>query len=416
MLHEAALYGLAGDFVRVVLPHSEADQVALLGSFLITFGNIIGRNSYFTVEDRRHHLNLFGVLVGATGAGRKGTAQGRVERVFSGLDEHWEKECVIGGLSSGEGLLYQVRDADSRRKRARASGTNQMEQEATDEGVVDKRLLCVESEFAGVLRVQSRDGNTLSSYLRNLWDTGDVRSLVKNSPIRTTGAYVSILGHITREELRVCLTEVEAANGYVNRFLWLCVRRGKYLARGGNLTDHEINPVKIALRRAIECAQEAGEMRLDDSTWLLWEKVYCRLESGRTGLFGKATQRAAPIVRRLACLYALLDLSRTVRREHLQAALALWRYAEDSARYLFGTHTGDRLADRLLSALQEAKDDGLTRTQLRDVCGRNESAGRITAALRNLNEMGMVRCERVAESGNCKPTERWFASAPKTFG
>ncbi len=97
------------------------------------------------------------------------------------------------------------------------------------------------------------------------------------------------------------------------------------------------------------------------------------LETGRTGLLGKVTQRASPYVLRLSCLYALLDCSKTVRREHLAAALALWKYAEDSARYIFGERTGDRLADDSLTALREAAGGGLTRTDISNLFGRNMS-------------------------------------------
>lgn len=61
-----AFHGLAGDFVRVVEPHSEADRVALLVQTLAFFGNVIGREPYFPVEADRHRLNLFVVLVGET--------------------------------------------------------------------------------------------------------------------------------------------------------------------------------------------------------------------------------------------------------------------------------------------------------------------------------------------------------------
>ena len=59
-----AFHGLAGDFVRVIEPHSEADPVALLVQTLAFFGNVIGRGPYFPVEGDRHGLNLFVVLVG----------------------------------------------------------------------------------------------------------------------------------------------------------------------------------------------------------------------------------------------------------------------------------------------------------------------------------------------------------------
>lgn len=415
-LHPAALHGIAGEFVKLIEPNTESDAVALLAQFLVAFGNIIGRSAHFLVEDRRHHFNLYIVLVGATGAGRKGTAWGRVERLFQDIDEHWQKECVTGGLSSGEGLLYHVRDATPSRKRKQNDDASSAELHV-EEGVSDKRLLCVEGEFGGVLRAQGREGNTLSAYLRNLWDTGDQRSLVKNSPTRTTGAYVSIIGHVTREELRACLNEVEAVNGYVNRFLWLCVKRSKFLPRGGSLTECEISLLKIQMHNAIRFAKEAGEMSFTADFWDLWDAIYSQLEGCRAGLYGKVTQRAAAMVRRLAGLYALLDATTKVGVVHLRAALALWKYAEDSARYLFWTQTGDKLTDIILYALLEAKDHGLTRTEIRDLCGRNVSAARISGVLSNLNEMGMARRERISETGSRKPTERWFAYslAPLTY-
>jgi hypothetical protein len=44
----------AGDFVRQLEPHTEADPVAILVQTLVMFGNLIGRNAYFSVEADRH--------------------------------------------------------------------------------------------------------------------------------------------------------------------------------------------------------------------------------------------------------------------------------------------------------------------------------------------------------------------------
>lgn len=53
---------------------------------------------------------------------------------------------------------------------------------------------------------------------------------------------------------------------------------------------------------------------------------------------------------RLACIYALLDESREVKAVHLQAGLAVWKYREASACYIFGDALGDPLADVFLFA------------------------------------------------------------------
>lgn len=415
-LHPAALKGVAGDFVQLVEPHSEADPVALLVQFLIGFGNLVGRGPHFCVEADKHYTNLFAVLVGGTGTGRKGTAWGQAKRIFEALDETWARDCIAGGLASGEGLIYHVRDAQHSKKPIKAGGgeTGVDAVVVVDKGVEDKRLLVFESEFASVLRAQGREGNTLSMVIRNLWDTGDVRSMVKNSPTRATGAHVSIVGHITRDELRSCLDGVESVNGYVNRFLWLCVRRSKLLPRGGQLSKVDFGPLIRCLRQSVDFAREVGEMRFDDEAGALWDSVYEGLETGRRGLLAKVTQRASPYVLRLSCLYALLDCSAVIRREHLGAALALWKYCEDSARFIFGERTGDRIADDLLRALREAGADGLTRTDISNLFGRNVTAARISGALESLAEDGLANSRKESVEHSKRPVERWFATSGLT--
>ena len=107
------------------------------------------------------------------------------------------------------------------------------EEVEADPGVADKRLLVYEPEFANVLKQTERQGNTLSAILRNAWDGRDLRSMTKNSPARATGAHVSLIGHITADELRRYLTQTETANGFGNRHLWICADRSKMLPEGG---------------------------------------------------------------------------------------------------------------------------------------------------------------------------------------
>ena len=67
---------------------------------------------------------------------------------------------------------------------------------------------------------------------------------------------------------------------------------------------------------------------------------------------------------RLRRIYALLDAARVIRREHIEAGLAVWDYAERSAAHIFGGLTGDPLADRLFGAIRDASDAGADRSEL----------------------------------------------------
>ena len=113
-----------------------------------------------------------------------------------------------------------------------------------DEGAPDKRLFVTESEFAQALSASGRKDNTLGVILRNAWDGKSLRSLIKNGGKGAdiaSNPHVSILAHITAEELKVKLNATDAVNGFGNRFLWACVRRAQSLPFGGlNATARDI--------------------------------------------------------------------------------------------------------------------------------------------------------------------------------
>src|SRR5262249_30174957 len=155
-----------------------------------------------------------------------------------------------------------------------------------------------------------------------------------------------------RQELRRLLTETESANGFGNRFLWVAVRRSKCLPEGGG--SPAVDDLVTRLSSEIEFASKAGKVTRTDGARELWARVYPRLSEGKPGLLGAITARAEAQVLRLSNIYALLDCSNQVEVEHLRAALALWRYCEDSARWIFDTGTGNKNADRILAALKVA--------------------------------------------------------------
>ena len=186
---------------------------------------------HYRVEGDEHHANLYVLLVGATAKGRKGTSWGRVREVFQRIPD-WKPH--VSGLSSGEGVKYHVRDAREETKRNK---NGELIMEIVDEGVTDKRLFVVESEFASVLRAAQRQGNTLSATIREGWDSGNLRSLTKNDPITATGAHICIVGHVTDDELRAELTATDTANGFANRFLFAGAKRSKLLPHGGDRAD-----------------------------------------------------------------------------------------------------------------------------------------------------------------------------------
>jgi hypothetical protein len=404
-----AFHGPAGEFVRIVEPHTEADPAALLIQFLVGIGNIMGREVFRLADGARHGLNLFAVLVGETSHGRKGSAWAQVKRLLQLVRPDWVDANVQSGLSSGEGLIWAVRDPIEKQEPIKENGryTGEYQVYESDPGVSDKRLLVLESEFASVLKVAGRDGNTLSPIIRQSWDTGDLRTLTKNSPAKASGAHISLIGHITRDELLRGLNSTEAANGFANRFLWICARRSKNLPFGSDLRQTDFSRLIVCLAAAVEWTMQDRELGFSTEASAAWVKVYPELSAGRAGLLGAVLGRAEAQVLRLGLLYAALDQSPEIKLVHLRAALALWEYAENSAMYIFGDILGDPEADTILTVLRN-QPDGLTRTDISNLFGRNLSAARIDRALSVLLRQNLATFTREQSGG--RPTERWKAT------
>ena len=406
---EAAYSGLAGDIVRTLEPQTEADPVALLIHVLVGVGNLVGRGPHFRVGGAMHHTNENAICVGKSSSARKGTAKSDTFNLLGSVDPAWVEDRVMSGLSSGEGLIWAVRDQIEKQEpiRDKKKTITGYQTVIADKGVADKRLLVIEPEFASVLRVAGRDGNTLSTVYRQAWDSGLLRVLNKNSPVKATGAHISIIGHITRDELLMELSNNDKVNGFGNRNLWLCVQRSKFLPDGGDW-DLDLGPLISRLKNFVDFARGVGEMRRNAEARAMWHEVYPQLSGDRGGLFGSLTSRAEAHVLRLSCIYALLDRSAEVQRCHLEAALALWKYCEDSAEVVFGAALGNQVADQILKALRDAPG-GLTRNDLRDLLGRHRSSEEIGAALRILGERALVEPEK--ENSGGRPVERWFATS-----
>lgn len=139
----------------------------------------------------------------------------------------------------------------------------------------------------------------------------------------------------------------------------------------------------------------------------VWESVYPKLSTGHSGLLGSVTARAEAQVIRLALAYALANGCEQIEEAHLFAGVAIWEYAEASARHIFGSALGDPVADDLYRALR-ASPTGVSRTDMYGICGRHTKGERIGAALQLLERSGKARCEMRPSDGG-RPAETWVA-------
>ena len=391
---EDAFYGPAGEFVTRTAPHTEADPMALLVQFLVAFGVAADRHAYWPIEASRHHPNEFAVLVGSTGKGRKGSAWDHVEAILAGAEPAFAGEALITGLSSGEGLIAQVRDP--------------IDQHDSD-APADKRRLVIEPEFAQVMKVLAREGNTLSPVVRNAWDGKRLQTISRNSPLRATDAHIGIIGHITKDELLRYLAATELANGFFNRFLVIAVQRSKLLPLGGQLSGGDLDHVRQHVVDALAHAQRDRPVSFTDAAREQWIDIYPQLSAERPGMHGAATARAEAHTARLALIYALLDSSDQITDRHLAAGLAVWTYAQASSAWIFGDSLGDPTADDIWT-LAKDRPAGISRTEVRDLFSRNKKAREIDRALGALEDAGRLQ-RRSHTDGRGRPAELWIPVA-----
>lgn len=410
-LDPAALHGLAGEVVHLIEPHTEADPVALLVSFLSEFGAMLNRGPHLILDGSYHPLLFWPVLVGQSSKSRKGTAGRRIETLLGFVDEGWTRGECKGTLSSGEGLAYAVRDPVDEEQPLKEKGrpTGETVTIRVDPGIEDKRLFLVQSEFGAVLKVMAREGNSLSGVLRDAWDGHTLAPITKANRVRATNPHIGIVAHVTQDELLRNLTDTETVNGFGNRFVWFAVRRSKELPFPGSPSESDLSAVATTLRRVLPVARACGELTLSESARDEWKRLYHDLSADRPGMAGALLGRAEAQVMRLSGLYAVLDGCSVIGRIHLKAALALWQHGEASTRMIFGDSLGDPVADAMLKAIRVNGER--TDSDLSDLFKRHKTAAELERAKGVLIQAGLAHPVTIETEG--RPRTVWRIGANK---
>jgi hypothetical protein len=341
-----SLHGLIGEVVEIIGPHTEAHPAALLFQLLAAIGNMLGRGAATLGGNSTHRANLFVAIVGRSSKARKGTSWSACEPFLRCVDPEWlEGNVIHQALSTGQGLVHAVRDPVN----------------GEDPGVPDKRKLVIDEELANVIVAQSK-GN-LSATLRKAWDGGTMGALTRTRPLIATDPHISIVGHITASELRDLLVGTrEMKNGWSNRFLWILVDRAHSLPFGADTGNLKFKKLAGQIRKALEEAKRLPLLEWDpkDGVRDRWQVIYGRLMNVGDGPVAAATDRAEAQILRIAFLFAVLDQSPTIKLPHLEAGLACWEFASQSASKLFGGSKAlSPRARKLLDALQDGPE-GLT--------------------------------------------------------
>ena len=148
--------------------------------------------------------------------------------------------------------------------------------------------------------------------------------MTRNSPLRARGAHISLVCHITAEELRRHLTETEMASGFANRFLFPWVQRSQKLPHGSEPDPDDTAAVVEKLHSILIAAKTITRMHRSPEATVMWGEVYNAIDDEVTGLISYLGARAEAQMLRLSIVYALLDASAVIQPPHVAAAAAVW--------------------------------------------------------------------------------------------
>lgn len=412
--------GLLGAVVKVACENSEAHPVGVAANLLAFFCAAVGRGPFQRIGDARIHCRPYAILVGRSGKARKGTSETTVREINRRAQDMVKARYPVyeqlrihsGGLSSGEGIAWAIRDAKEPDKDGKGA----------EVGIADKRLLVLESEFANVLAQCKRDGNTLSATVRNLWDGRPLEPLTKTSQTRASDPHVIVLGHITGHELREKATANDQANGLLNRFMLLHVHRPKLVPLPLPTPDQVLEEMARQLANAIDFATSGGnhlgeaqrEVVLSTAARQLWAAKYPEITQDRDGRAGALMARTEVYARMLAMVFALLDHSMVIDVAHLDAAFAWIDYWRRSAEFIFlqRESSADPLtsdAHRVLELVQA--QPGIKLSAIQDQFGKRDSKRGNAALTLLLNLAPPLIEERRESTTGGRPSKHYYPCA-----
>ena len=398
-------YGRAGEVALKIAEGTEAHAASVYLSLLVALGNMMGKTNDFSVGTKRphfrvkgsnefsiHYTNEFLANVGPSSRGRKGTAANELLPLLSLIDSEWLQRRTASGFASNQAIIYDVRDSVSRQQKNKKTGATETH---VSEGVTDKRLLIQESELANLFLMARKDPR-VSVTIRNGFDGKKLSNKVMgkdaegfNQSLYCAEPHVSIIGDITPEELVETIPPGSVANGFGNRFLYCYLYRLQRVPSGGPVLDW-IEDTKYFVK-VLQLARTVGYVGLSENADKVWDRLYDRLEDNPlTGTAGELTRRGAAHVRRLALILTLIDMEKETQSRHLLAAESIWRYCQESVRYIF---TGAMTREQA-QVMDYLSRNGATITNIVQlVFKKHKKASEVKALIADLMDTGRVKAD-----------------------
>ena len=372
------------------------DPHGIMLASLVMAGNVIGRGPHQVILAGRHGTNLYGVLGGPTGGGKSRAVKAAEALVLPAADENWRKTRRIFQLSSGEGMVVRV------------AGAQLGEGEAP-------RLMIRLHELEGALDAQARDGCTLSSRLREAFDGDEMQVNTKEGRVAADLHHLSMIAAIPDRAIKQRKRRAPMLQhyGWANRMLDF------YVHAESEAFPQELAPSRLAafqkeLASVLEWASKLDDViELTPAAVELWKVVFKQV-MWPSERYAEIFERGHCLTRRVAMILALLDGSKQIDHQHINAAAAIWFYSRASVEHILGgpMPVGSDLVQKVLVHLQDAHEANpanpwMLRSALFPKLGGHVTSEELGAALKALEARGWAESRVDAVRGKGRRGEYW---------
>lgn len=380
-----AFTGPLGALTRTIAPHVPWDPVAFHMQALTAMGSCLGYGPHVVDGANERRANLFLAVVGGTATG-KGSSWAFADWLLTGVEETFAIDRVITAVGSGEGLLSKITDPVF-------SCSPKGDTVLALPGSPDKRVLYVEEEL-GALFNKMVTQESVEKMITKAWDSGVLETTTKKESMRCIQPHVSIIGHITPDELYDRLDKRLLDNGFSNRWLYVLIKKTAVVVRPpapGAIPGAADIAAQISdnLRRVQ--AGGIGAMAFTLAAEAAFAETHEAMSSYRfNGAMGKQAARWAAQIYKLAVVYAAVDGRMEIDEGHLLAARAAWAYSHRSAAAFFAGMTGNQYVDQLLQMWRDADYADLTLTDIDEMFSKHMSAHKRAKMIERLQRDGLV--------------------------
>jgi hypothetical protein len=341
-------------------------------------------------------LALWGVLVGRSGVGAKGTATGIARRVVNAAFSTFAEESVVDGLpATGLGLLTELAD--------RAEGT------------LANPLWFVEEEGDDLL-ANARRNAQLGVYLRKAFDAQTIARKTSALDLKVRRPHFGLIMHVQPKNWAAVAGGKDATGGTWNRVFPVWVEQSKILPLFESSDAAEvIRQAGWALRQAGEYARQVDTVTVPAHVAQTFEAKHRPIVRAMiaTEAMSQYAERAMIYMIRLAGLFALSDRRDEITEADFDAALALVTYSiQTIAHVLPEAEAAEEtaMAVKVENYVKEAGPEGVQASALYRKFGvKKADLEAITA------ELATVELVRVGGTGG-RPamTYRWVEPAELT--